>query len=93
MTSEHLEIKFQGNDYLLIGGDVQRGGPIATRDQFRTFAVSHAFLCDNGDVMARGRKIGHLNEIEVVGPAADVQQPTVDDMVAALEDLKGKGWL
>ena len=88
----HLTIKFQGNEYLLIGGDMKRGGPIATREQFRAFTPSHSFLSATGDIMQRGTKIGHRDEIEVVGPAENVEYANADDVWQAVTDPKSKGY-
>lgn len=92
MNSKHLEVEFQGNKYLLIGGSVERGGPIATREQYSNFTVSFAFLNDNGDVMQRGKKIGHRDDIKVIGPAENVKYPALGDVLQALTDPASKGY-
>ena len=59
-------IRFQGAEYLLIG-TLERGGPIATREQYENGKCSYAFLEPDGDVMRFKDSIGHRDEIEVIG--------------------------
>ena len=56
-------IRFQGNEYLLIG-DFACGGPLATEEQYRNMSPSYAFLMPDGVVMRYGDSIGHRDEIE-----------------------------
>lgn len=61
-------IKFKDRDDLyLIGGDLERGGAIATRDQFLGFHESYAHLLASGDILRYGTTIGHRDEITVLG--------------------------
>ena len=60
-------IRFQGNEYLLIGGDLERGGAIATQQAFRNFEPSYAHLKRDGTIWRYGDTIGHRDEIEVIG--------------------------
>jgi hypothetical protein len=59
-------IRFQGTEYLLIG-DLEKGGPIATREQYESGACSYAHLQPDGTVMRFRDSIGHRDEIEVIG--------------------------
>ena len=59
-------IRFQGKEYLLLG-DLERGGPIATREQYENGQCSYAQLQADGTVMRFRDSIGHRDEIEVVG--------------------------
>jgi hypothetical protein len=59
-------IRFQGSEYLLIG-DLERGGPIATKEQYENGQCSYAHLNADGTVMRFGDSIGHRDEIEVIG--------------------------
>lgn len=59
-------IRFQGAEYLLIG-DLERGGPIATKEQYENGECSFALLKSDGSVWRFRDTIGHRDEIEVVG--------------------------
>ena len=59
-------IRFQGQEYLLIG-DMENGGPIATKEQFENFECSYAYLMPSGVVMRFRDSIGHRDEIEIIG--------------------------
>jgi hypothetical protein len=91
-SNPYLSIKFQGNDYLLIGGTMETGGAIATREQFAAFTPSYAVLTRNGEVKRYGETIGKRADIEVVGPAEDVATPSFDTVVETLLDPQAKGF-
>ena len=59
-------IRFQGNEYLLIG-DMAHGGSIATKEQFENGECSYAYLKPDGTVMRFGDSIGHRDEITEIG--------------------------
>lgn len=59
-------IRFQGAEYLLIG-DLERGGPIATKEQYENGQCSYAQLKPDGSVWRFRDTIGHRDEIEVIG--------------------------
>ena len=63
---KEINIKLFGNDYLLIG-DIQNGGPIATRSQYENFECSYAHLYPNGDINRFGQVIGTRADIIIVG--------------------------
>lgn len=82
----YTKIKFQGNDYLLIG-DVESGGAIATKEQFENGTVSYAYLCADGKVRRYLKVIGLIEEIEFYEP---VEANMTDE--GAINTLFGFGW-
>lgn len=80
-----LVIKFQGAEYLLIG-TLERGGSIATREQYANGECSYAHLNANGNVMRFHDSIGHRDEIEVIG----TEEPEVK--ASLLEMLTHPSW-
>jgi len=59
-------MKFQGDDYLLIGS-MEKGGAIATKEQYENGQCSYAHLMPDGAVIRFCQVIGHRDEIEVTG--------------------------
>lgn len=80
MNSLEKLIRFQGGEYFLIG-DLERGGPIATREQYENGQCSYAHLQSDGAVMRFGDSIGHRDEIEVIGEAEANIQATLGGMI------------
>lgn len=83
--SDHLRVRFQDAEYILVGGDLTKGGPIATPDAFANFRVSYAHLMPDGIIRRYGAQIGTRDDIEVLGP--DDTRPTPEGMATAF------GWL
>ncbi len=61
--NKNTEIVFQGNDYIIVAGDLETGGPIATEEQYENFECSFAHLFPNGDVLRFQEKIGTRDDI------------------------------
>jgi hypothetical protein len=73
-----LKVMFKGNQYLLIGGNIKRGGPIATKEQFDNFECSFAYLHPDGNISRFGAIIGTRNDLSVcvdAGQKNDVESP------------------
>jgi len=82
-------IRFKGRDDLyLIGGDLEEGGAIATKEQFESGAMSYAHLCEDGIVRRFNQEIGTREDIEFTGEEVDLL-PTdpVGWMVNVLSDI------
>lgn len=62
----HSKIRFQGNDYILIG-DIEEGGAIATEAQYENGECSYAHLCTDGLIRRFRQVIGRLEDLEFVG--------------------------
>ena len=84
-------IKLNGKEYLLVGGDLERGGAIATREQFENFECSYAHLMESGEIKRFGEVIGHRSDIEVVGDCDDAE-PGLVGVIETLIDPLSKGW-
>jgi hypothetical protein len=85
----NTKIRFKGEEYIIVGGDLETGGAVATREQYRNFDPSYAHYFvdgpDAGKVMRYGTEIGTKEDIEVIG---------VDD--TEVENLSGyddPGWI
>ncbi len=63
---KEIRIRFQGNEYLLIG-TLDEGGAIATKEQYESFACSHAHLCEDGNIRSFHEVIGGREDIEIIG--------------------------
>lgn len=57
IASRHPTVRFQGNEYLLIG-DLDSGGPLATREQYTAGECSFAHLFPDGRILRFGEQIG-----------------------------------
>lgn len=64
------KIKFQGNDYLLIG-ETPREGAIATPEQYGNFDISYAHLFPDGRVMRHKQQIGNREDIQFMEKLAE----------------------
>jgi len=62
-----FRIKFQDNEYLLIGDDIETGGAIATQEEWDNFAENYAHLFRDGRILRYGAEIGTREDIEVLG--------------------------
>ena len=60
-----INIKFNGEDYLLIG-DIEGGGAIATKEQYENFELSYAHLFPDGIIMRFEVQIGTINDLEFI---------------------------
>jgi hypothetical protein len=81
-------IRFQGREYLLVG-DLERGGPIATRQQYESFECSYAQLKRDGSVWRFGDTIGHRDEIEIVG---EVETEVKAGLEKVFDTILSGGW-
>lgn len=61
-----FRIRFQGNEYLLIGE--ADSGAIATEEQWNNFALNYAHLREDGKVCRFGVVIGTIEDIELLEP-------------------------
>jgi hypothetical protein len=59
------QIRLFGKEYLLIG-DLQEGGPIATRSAYENFECAFAHLMPDGRILRFGEQIGTREDIEVL---------------------------
>jgi len=62
MTDGNHEILFHGKEYLLIG-DLKRGGPIATKEQYENGEISFAYLKPSGMIARFDKWIGKREDI------------------------------
>jgi hypothetical protein len=84
------KIKFQGNEYLLVG---ETSGAIATEEQYSGFAPSFAHLFPDGRIMRYGTQIGTRADVEFLGPvdAEKTREIEADGFGSFLEN-GFKGW-
>ena len=87
--TENLVIRFQGNEYLLIGGNLDEGGPIATRYEWESGELNYAALCEDGKVRRFMEVIGTVDEIEVLGR----EESTADPMEQLGGLLDAESWM
>ena len=66
MTDAIKKIRFQGEEYLLIG---ETDGAIAKQEDYRHGRCSYAHLFPNGEVMRFKKQIGTIGDIEFLGDA------------------------
>lgn len=76
------KIKFQGEDYVLIGG------AITTPERFKNGIVSHAHLNSAGQIMQYGEQIGIKSDIEFLEEIENIK-PTVNGFINL---LSGRSW-
>ncbi len=57
---------FQGENYILVKAPNQNDAAVATREQFESFAPSHAHAYADGPIMRYHVTIGDISEIEPV---------------------------
>ena len=79
-------IRFQGNEYLLIG-TLEEGGPITTKEQFENGECSYAHLDIDGTIKRYRVVIGTRDEITLIGECEVSFKDT-----ALNEILTGKSW-
>lgn len=82
----NMRIRFQGNEYLFIGDyDPEEGlgdGAIATKEAYENGKASYAHLFINGEVKRFQQVIGHVEDVEVLGPtSAEIKDCFVDNML------------
>ena len=63
---KHPKVRFQGNEYLLIG-DLESGGPIATQGAYENGEVSYAHLGCDGVIRRYCQEIGTKDDLEFIG--------------------------
>lgn len=85
-----LVVRWRGKRWLLFG-DLDEGGPIATRTQYRHGLPSEAHLTPDGSIMRFHRQIGHRGDLSVLG---SVRAPKVGLVAFAemLDALLAGGW-
>jgi len=76
------KIRFQGEDYILIGG------AITTPERYRSGTVSYAHLGNDGVIRRYHSEIGTKNDIEFLNEIEDIE-PTIDGF---LNILSGRSW-
>jgi len=84
---KETRIMFQGREYLLIG-TIEKGGAIATKEQYESGECSYAHLKENGAVMRFLDTIGHRDEIKILG---DVEVNFCPD-ISVLKILTHESW-
>jgi len=65
-SGNEIKIKFKGKKYLLIG-NLENGGPIATKKQYKNFTCSFAHLFPDGYIRIFNKIIGNKEDIEILG--------------------------
>ncbi len=63
-----IPIQFKGTNYLLVGGNLNTGGAIATQEEFEEFRISYAHLNPDGNVKRFGKIIGTVKDIKILTP-------------------------
>lgn len=75
------KIRFQGQEWLLNG---EKDGAICTPEQYKNFECSYAHLMEDGRIMRFQVQIGTIADIEFLGDATDVEEPTLAAVIDAL---------
>lgn len=82
------KIKFKGKVYYLIGGDLENGGPIATRYQYEHGLLSYAHLLPDGQVKRFNEVIGTREDVKVIGEATlKVKEDAWDNLLDRMERI------
>lgn len=80
------QIRLFGNEYLLIG-DIESGGPIATKEAYENFECPYAHLAPDGKIMRFHEQIGTREDIEILKTKVEVSQnPPIENILSALVD-------
>ncbi len=66
MTDEVHDVKFKGKAGLILVGNVEKGGVLATREQYEQNEESFAHLFADGTVKRLGKQIGTVDDIVFV---------------------------
>ena len=84
MTNTHLRIRFANQEFILVGGDLARGGAITTPEDYAAFQPSFAHLFEDGTIMRYHQQIGTREDIEVLGECEVL--PTKEGVVRGLTE-------
>ncbi len=57
------DVRFQGNEYILVKSKGDQDAGIATREEYEHFVVGHAHAYADGEVMRYRSVIGDISEI------------------------------
>lgn len=82
-------IRFQGQEYLLIGDSLETGGAIATAEQYAAGECSYAHLFPDGRVMRFRQVIGSVEDIELIGKA---ESPITNPLETLINALTHPSW-
>jgi len=68
-----LKIRFNGQEYLFTGDSLDKGGPIATEDEYIQGEVNFAHLFPDGIIMRYHETIGTRDDIEILDTDVDIK--------------------
>jgi hypothetical protein len=87
-----IKITFKGEDFILVGKDINYGGAIAKQEDYENCRPSYAHLMRDGRVMRYGEQIGTKEDVSF-GEEAETN-PTAAGLLEALhcglDILEGK---
>lgn len=66
-ASTETKIVFKNKHYFLIDGDLEKGGAIATKEQYENGECSYAHLYPDGNIRRFNEIIGTKDEITIEG--------------------------
>lgn len=90
ISKKKTVIRFQKNEYLLIG-NVKEGGAICTREQFKNGEASFAHLFADGLIRRYNSVIGSLSDLEIIGEEeAEISDEGMEKVMEKI--LSGESW-
>jgi hypothetical protein len=81
-----LRIRFQDQDFLFAGDSLEQGGPITTDEAFGNGTASYAHLFKDGIVRRVGKKLGTVDQIQVIGKV-DIEDVEPQDYGRAIHNV------
>ena len=87
MPETNLKVRFQDQDFLLLG-DLTEGGPLATPEQYQHGQCSYAHLFEDGQIRRFGKIIGTRADLTVLEEDVELPEPEED----FFDGILGESW-